>query len=166
MGMLHAVSVVFNLDSRLPTPINERHTVSVLFPSVVQRKTVIDVRIFVLGAGALSSPLVATQFAQLPHWSFHYLCSLGVAFINTVLLIAVFGLKTQDGMISTHIINEKMVKLLTECLAQIGQPAGEKGTNESSQFNQIFRLREVHLLAFFILVYVGVEVTAGGEYST
>ncbi|KAG0699326.1 MFS general substrate transporter [Suillus ampliporus] len=100
-------------------------------------------------AGALSSPLVATQFAQLPHWSFHYLCSLGVAFINTVSLIAVFGLKTQD-----------------ECLAQSGQPTGEKGTSESSQFSQIFRLKEVHLLAFFILVYVGVEVTVGGWMVT
>ncbi|KAG1798087.1 MFS general substrate transporter [Suillus plorans] len=102
-----------------------------------------------VSAGALSSPLAATQFAQLPHWSFHYLCSLGIAFINTVLLITVFGLKTQD-----------------ECLAQIGQPAGEKGTSEKSQFSQILRLREVHLLAFFILIYVGVEVTVGGWMVT
>ncbi|KAG1840108.1 MFS general substrate transporter [Suillus tomentosus] len=103
----------------------------------------------VYGGGALSSPLVATQFAQLPHWSFHYLCSLGVAFINTVLLIAVFGLKTQD-----------------ECLAQIGQPPGEKGTSEKSQFSQILRLRAVHILAFFILTLVGVEVTVGGWMVT
>ncbi|KAG1903204.1 major facilitator superfamily domain-containing protein [Suillus fuscotomentosus] len=102
-----------------------------------------------VSGGALSSPLVATQFAQLPHWSFHYLCSLGVAFINTVLLIAVFGLKTQD-----------------ECLAQIGQPPGEKGTSEKSQFSQILRLRAVHLLAFFILTLVGVEVTVGGWMVT
>ena len=75
----------------------------------------------------------------------------------------VFGFKTQDGtVIGTHNI-EKMAKHLTECLAQIGQPAGEKGTSESSQFNQIFPLREVHLLAFFIMVLVGVEVTIGGE---
>ena len=59
-----------------------------------------------LGAGALSSPLVATQFAQLPHWSFHYLCSLGVALINTVLLIVVFGLKTQDGMWDNYVVEE------------------------------------------------------------
>ncbi|KAG1901123.1 MFS general substrate transporter [Suillus fuscotomentosus] len=102
-----------------------------------------------VSAGALSSPLAATQFAQLPHWSFHYLCSLGIAFMNTVFLIAVFGLKAQD-----------------ECLAQIGQPAGEKGTSEQSQFSQILRLREVHLLAFFILIYVGVEVTVGGWMVT
>ncbi|KAG2156825.1 MFS general substrate transporter [Suillus bovinus] len=119
----------------------------------------------VYGAGALSSPLVATQFAQLPHWSFHYLCSLGIALINTVSLIVVFRLKTQDGMASTYII-EKMVEHFTECLAQIGQPAGAKGTDEKSQFSQIFRLREVHLLAFFILIYVGVEVTVGGWMVT
>ncbi|KIJ59386.1 hypothetical protein HYDPIDRAFT_100851 [Hydnomerulius pinastri MD-312] len=101
------------------------------------------------GAGALSSPLVATQFAQLPHWSFHYLCSLGVAVLNTILLIVVFGLKKQD-----------------DCLAQIGQPAGEEGTSEKSQFKQIFGLKDVHLLAFFILVYVGVEVTMGGWIVT
>ncbi|KAH7910277.1 MFS general substrate transporter [Hygrophoropsis aurantiaca] len=101
------------------------------------------------GAGALSSPLVATQFAQLPHWSFHYLCSLGVASLNTLLLIAVFGLKGQD-----------------ECLAQIGQEPGEKGTSENSQFRQILGLKDVHLLAFFILVYVGVEVTVGGWMVT
>lgn len=77
-------------------------------------------------------------------------------------LILVFELKTQDGMIGMNII-EGLAKHLIECLAQIGQPAGEKGTSESSQFKQIFRLREVHLLAFFILVYVGVEVTVGGE---
>ncbi|KAG2145421.1 major facilitator superfamily domain-containing protein [Suillus bovinus] len=105
--------------------------------------------IHAVSAGALSSPLAATQFAQLPHWSLHYLCSLGIAFINTVLLVAVFGLKTQD-----------------ECLAQIGQPAGKKGTSEKSQFSQILRLREVHLLAFFLLIYVGVEVTVGGWMVT
>ncbi|THH16127.1 hypothetical protein EW146_g4461 [Bondarzewia mesenterica] len=59
------------------------------------------------GIGALAAPLVATQFAQLHHWSFHYLVSLGIALANTVVLISVFKLKTQD-----------------ECLAQIGQAAG------------------------------------------
>jgi hypothetical protein len=49
------------------------------------------------GAGALASPLVATQFAQLHHWSFHYLASLGVAISNTIVLAFVFRLKTQDG---------------------------------------------------------------------
>ena len=50
-----------------------------------------------VGLGALSSPLVATQFAQLPRWSFHYLVSLGIAATNTLVLVAVFRGKTQDG---------------------------------------------------------------------
>ena len=50
------------------------------------------------GAGALTSPLVATQFAQLHRWSFHYLTSLFLATTNLVLLILVFRFKTQDGM--------------------------------------------------------------------
>jgi fucose permease len=33
----------------------------------------------VYGIGALVCPLVATQFAQIPRWHFHYLCSLGLA---------------------------------------------------------------------------------------
>jgi len=49
------------------------------------------------GLGAFASPLVATQFAQLPRWSFHFLASLGIAVSNTFLLTAVFKLKHQDG---------------------------------------------------------------------
>ncbi|KAJ7512736.1 major facilitator superfamily domain-containing protein [Mycena galericulata] len=101
------------------------------------------------GAGALASPLVATQFSQLRHWSFHYLASLGIAVSNSILLLCVFRLKTQD-----------------ECLASVGEAAGETGTSEHSTFRQILSIKTVHLLAFFILVYVGVEVTIGGWIVT
>lgn len=50
------------------------------------------------GLGALSSPLVATQFSQLPRWSFHYLTALGVAILDTIFLIIVFRFRTQDGV--------------------------------------------------------------------
>nr|GAT52960.1 predicted protein [Mycena chlorophos] len=101
------------------------------------------------GAGALASPLVATQFSQMPHWSFHYLCSLGIAIINSTLIFCVFKFKTQD-----------------ECLASVGEAAGETGESEHSTFRQIMALKTVHLLALFILVYVGVEVTIGGWVVT
>lgn len=42
------------------------------------------------GTGALSAPLVATQFAVMPRWSFHFLISMGGAIINTTLLSLVF----------------------------------------------------------------------------
>ncbi|KAI0298683.1 major facilitator superfamily domain-containing protein [Multifurca ochricompacta] len=101
------------------------------------------------GVGALASPLVATQFAQLHRWSFHYLTSLGVATLNTVFLVCVFKFKTQD-----------------ECLAEIGQAAEEKEKDSDSQYKEMFKLKALHLLAFFILVYVGVEVTIGGWIVT
>lgn len=34
-----------------------------------------------------------------------------------------------------------------------------------NKYKQIFRLRAVHLMAFFIFTYVGVEVTIGGMLS-
>ncbi|KAK0454058.1 MFS general substrate transporter [Desarmillaria tabescens] len=103
----------------------------------------------VYGAGALCSPLVATQFAHLSHWSFHYLVSLGLAVLNTIFLWAVFRLRTQD-----------------ECLADIGESSGERGASQHSPLRQILSLRNVHLLASFILVYVGVEFTLGGWIVT
>lgn len=50
------------------------------------------------GVGAFASPLIATQFAQLPrHWSLHYLTTLGFAIINNVLVVVIFKYKTQEG---------------------------------------------------------------------
>lgn len=46
------------------------------------------------------SPLVATQFAQLHRWSFHYLISLALAILNTTLLVCIFKFKTQEGEIT------------------------------------------------------------------
>lgn len=49
-----------------------------------------------------------------------------------------------------------------ECLALLGQETAPKGEDEHSSFNQILSIKAVHFLAFFIFVYVGVEVTIGG----
>jgi fucose permease len=54
---------------------------------------------------------------------------------------------------------------VTECLVQIGDPVSEQSTSSDSKFRQILRQRTVHLLACFILVYVGVEFTIGGLYK-
>lgn len=52
-----------------------------------------------------------------------------------------------------------------ECLAQIGQAIEEKETVRGSKYKQMFELKALHLLAFFSLVYVGVEVTISGKPS-
>ncbi|KIY68294.1 MFS general substrate transporter [Cylindrobasidium torrendii FP15055 ss-10] len=99
----------------------------------------------IYGLGALCAPLVATQFAYLPHWSFHFLVSLGLALVNLILAVTIFRFKTQD-----------------ECLHEIGYESREKGASEHSEFRKILGRKTVHLIAFFALVYVGVEVTIGG----
>ncbi|KAI0767106.1 MFS general substrate transporter [Fomes fomentarius] len=99
------------------------------------------------GAGALISPLVATQFSQMTRWSFHYLVSLGLSIMNLASLGAAFKLRTQEA-----------------CLTEIGlPPSPRESDNEksSTKYKQIMRMREVHLMALFILLYVGTEVTLG-----
>ncbi|TEB34191.1 MFS general substrate transporter [Coprinellus micaceus] len=97
-----------------------------------------------------AAPLVATQFAQLDRWSFHYLTSLGLSVVNTIILSAIFRFRQQDT-----------------CLLEGGehvQPVAEG--KEEGKFKQIMSEKTVHFLAFFILVYVGVEVTIGGWIVT
>ncbi|KAH6917868.1 major facilitator superfamily domain-containing protein [Coprinopsis sp. MPI-PUGE-AT-0042] len=103
------------------------------------------------GLGAFASPLVATQFATMPRWSFHFLVSLGLAVSNSLFVIYVFRLKDQET-----------------CLRKAGEPvAGHaNGHDDQNSFKQIMTTKAVHFLAFFILVYVGVEVTIGGWIVT
>ncbi|EJD07335.1 MFS general substrate transporter [Fomitiporia mediterranea MF3/22] len=97
------------------------------------------------GLGAVCSPLAATQFAKMPrHWSFHYIISLGIAMVNTLLLVFVFKGKTQD-----------------ECLCECGEAPMKQATSKESKYKQFLRLKVVHVLAFFSLVYVGIEFTIG-----
>lgn len=46
-------------------------------------------------------------------------------------------------------------------MADAGQEAEEGGASENL-YHQIMRLKEVHYLAIFSLIYVGVEVSIGG----
>lgn len=128
------------------------------------------INIELTGAGALCSPLVATQFAQQRHWSFHYLASLGLAVINTVVLVGVFRLRRQDGGNQSCY---KMINVdnLLDCLREIGQLipehlSTEQFSKEDGKFRQILSHKTVQLLAFYILIYVGVEVTIGSKVST
>ncbi|KAL0057209.1 hypothetical protein AAF712_016153, partial [Marasmius tenuissimus] len=102
------------------------------------------------GCGALCAPLVSTQFARLPeHWSYHFLVTLGLGGIGCASLALVFRFKST-----------------AESLAAIGQPKDDSDADGQKSFRHILMDPGVHLLAFFILVYVGVEVTIGGWIVT
>ena len=49
-----------------------------------------------------------------------------------------------------------------EATAQVIQQANTGGRNV---YTQILRVREVHLLSIWCLIYVGIEVSLGGESS-
>lgn len=67
----------------------------------------------------------------------------------------------------TLCIQARSLMLPLACLAEIGQtPSHDEQSTTNSKYSQICGLRALHLLAFFILIYVGVEVTLGGVYIT
>ncbi|KAI0783169.1 MFS general substrate transporter [Abortiporus biennis] len=101
------------------------------------------------GLGAFTAPLTATKFASIRHWSFHYLISAGLAFIDTILLAAVFKFKYQDDV-----------------LAAEGQQATPNEEENRNKYRQILSLKTVHFLSFFALIYVGTEVSLGGWIVT
>ncbi|CAE6453923.1 unnamed protein product [Rhizoctonia solani] len=108
----------------------------------------------VYGAGAFIAPLIATQFAQLPRWSFHYLTSLGVSLANAIVLLAVFKLRRQHEIMGLPDPNIAYTHTETQT------------PGSSNKYKEIFSSRAVQLMAFFIWVYVGVEVTIGGWIVT
>ena len=59
------------------------------------------------GTGALVAPLVATQFAAMPRWSFHYLISMGGALLNTASLLFVFRLHDLDCELFLKILDKE-----------------------------------------------------------
>ncbi|KIJ36292.1 hypothetical protein M422DRAFT_179578 [Sphaerobolus stellatus SS14] len=102
----------------------------------------------IYGIGALISPLIATQFAQITRWSFHWLVVLCLAVINALFLGSVFRLRPS---------NELLGKVEDE----------EKASQRKVvKWKEVLSLRAVHTLAFFILIYCGVEFTLGAWVVT
>lgn len=56
------------------------------------------------------------------------------------------------------------------CVSEIMQEEGETSSDadgvNSNKFRQMMGNKDVHFLSVFALIYVGVEVTMGGEYSS
>ncbi|EIN13104.1 MFS general substrate transporter [Punctularia strigosozonata HHB-11173 SS5] len=96
------------------------------------------------GIGAFAAPLAATHFSSQQRWSFHYLISLGIAVLAFALVVTVYRFKT-----------------LNQLLRETGHEVTE-GTSTDGTYSQIFRIKVLHLLALFALIYVGTEVTLGG----
>ncbi|KAI0654405.1 MFS general substrate transporter [Cubamyces menziesii] len=104
----------------------------------------------VYGLGAMASPLVSTQFALLPHWSFVYLIHLGLLIITAIMQVITFKFQNQE-----------------QCAKEIGQPPPDNGSDSLLlRYKRVFRLRVVHLMALFAFIYVGIEVSIGSWIVT
>jgi len=103
------------------------------------------------GVGALVAPLSATSFSQSSHWSCHYLISLCLAISNIVILAGVFKFQSQD-----------------ECLRRAGEIISKTLPSEKheAKFSQLMKNKTVGLLALFLMIYIGLEVTIGGWIVT
>ncbi|KAI0642731.1 MFS general substrate transporter [Trametes meyenii] len=102
------------------------------------------------GLGAMASPLISTQFARLPHWSFVYLVHIGLLVITTIMQILAFRFKS-----------------LEYCAQEIGQPPPDKQPGTMwTRYRRAFGLRVIHLMALFAFIYVGVEVSIGSWIVT
>ncbi|KAF8181818.1 MFS general substrate transporter [Pholiota molesta] len=102
------------------------------------------------GVGALISPLFATQFAQMKHWSLHFAVTLMLSLINAAAQAYVFKFKDQDEnlMLAGEIVPEKL------------------NAEEGNKYSQLLHLKAVHLIALFLVIYIGVEMTIGGWIVT
>lgn len=144
------------------------------------------------GLGATASPLVTTQFVKHVENTvyYYYAVSLGLAAVTCVLLLVVFQLRTDDQVVgrrtgapiadATGTADSSAVTATTELemtpatttdatveLAQPPSPRTAKATKppasgSGSKMKRIGRSGTIYIMAFYILIYVGVEVGIGG----
>ena len=96
-----------------------------------------------------------------------------MAIWNIFILFGVFRFQPQDR---TSIITPIKIKItdmrgvqLTACLWQAGEMLPDKiasvENHQDNKFSEVMKNKTVHLLAVFLLIYIGVEVTIGGKFT-
>jgi fucose permease len=144
------------------------------------------------GTGALIAPLISTQFAKLangsadgavnPKWAFYYLFMVVIALSDMSSFIFVFKGKGYEEVLSGMGVhsNEEEQALQLEVRQPVRPQNSEEDDNseaeeiqrreqiakkEKGSFVEVLKQVQVHLLAAFIFIYVGVEVTIGGTFE-
>jgi len=91
--------------------------------------------------------------------------SLGIALSNVAFLATVFGFKSQDGVLFDYCQLFLELTWCQECHAEGGEVIPERNpASERGKIRQIMSTPAVHYLAFYLLVFAGVEVTIGGNF--
>ncbi|KZV98104.1 MFS general substrate transporter [Exidia glandulosa HHB12029] len=104
------------------------------------------------GLGAVVSPFAATPFAKAQgrRWAYINIISCALSAAVAFELAAVFKGKRQEELMQEQ--DEETTMLQHE--------------PNSNKYKQVFSLRVVHYLAFFIVLYTGLEITVGGWIVT
>ncbi|WVQ81603.1 hypothetical protein IAT38_003727 [Cryptococcus sp. DSM 104549] len=111
------------------------------------------------GFGATVSPLVSTAFVQnIPDTVYYYFAvSLGLALIIAVALLCTFRLRTEDQIVGKRGQEEREGEE-GEAEAEMTQEKSDSG----DKVKRMMRTPVVHFMAFYMVIYVGVEITIGG----
>jgi hypothetical protein len=141
------------------------------------------------GTGALVSPLISTQFAQYPgrKWALYYTFLLGTLIINLTVLVWRFRGREYDGALVSDLTPWPPTNFTRAViLSEMGVPQdveinldrnANRGSSQrtasvegiraaptqGSSFSRVMKQTVMHIMAIFIFVYVGVEVTIGGS---
>nr|XP_018265730.1 uncharacterized protein I303_02102 [Kwoniella dejecticola CBS 10117]OBR87888.1 hypothetical protein I303_02102 [Kwoniella dejecticola CBS 10117] len=112
------------------------------------------------GFGATVSPFVSTAFVQhVPSRVYLYFAaSLGLALVTVLALVVAFRGRTE-----TQIVGKRQLEIRynKDGTSKEVDPTHEGG-GSGGKMKQILRTPVVHYMAFYMLIYVGVEVTIGG----
>ncbi|KAK8846779.1 hypothetical protein IAR55_005867 [Kwoniella newhampshirensis] len=123
------------------------------------------------GFGATISPFVSTAFVQHVDKEvyYYYAVSLGLALATAASLIVVFRFRTEDQIVGRRAIEGQEIPVIDgektgRERKQVPISAGhvEEAGGSSGKMKRILQTPSVHFMAFYILIYVGVEVNIGG----
>lgn len=113
----------------------------------------------IYGLGATVSPLISTEFVKSVGESvyFYFAVSLGLALFTALTLVVVFKFRTEDQIVGRRGENER-----EEGVEEVGAVRKEQEESSGDKMKRIMKTPAVHFLAFYTMIYVGVEVTIGG----
>lgn len=149
--------------------------------SLTSRMKNANIKLFLMhafyGLGATCSPLVSTQFVKaMPGKVWLYYCvSLGLSAAITIIVLAVFQLRTDDQIVGRRVPDEFEPPSSPEITDNAGTEKTLGGPDTTPQLQQkqihndsgtkmkrILSMPIVWCLSAYILLYVGIEVSIGG----
>ncbi|WVW78707.1 hypothetical protein I302_100667 [Kwoniella bestiolae CBS 10118] len=113
------------------------------------------------GFGATVSPFVSTAFVQhVPNHVYYYFAvSLGLALATVFFLVVVFKGRTDSQIVGKR---QMEIRVNNDGTTTESDPAHKENEGSGGKMKQILKTPVVHYMAFYMAIYVGVEVTIGG----